>query len=89
MFQALSTFEIVQRSSVLESLMDYNEKLFLPNTFIVYLFDALSISDNISHDAHSTASTENFVHPNPMPKDVRTSVEATTLFFTHLGSFGV
>ena len=59
------------------------------DTFTVYLFNALSISDNISHDAHSTASTENFVPPNPMSKDVRDSVEATTYFFTQLGSFGI
>ena len=59
------------------------------DTFTVYLFDTLSISDNIFHDAHSAASTENFVPPNPMSKDVRDSIEATTSFFTHLGSFGV
>jgi len=37
----------------------------------------------------ATASTENFIPPNPTSKDVRDSVEATTSFFTHLGSFGV
>jgi len=82
-----TTYEI----SLDESLVITDDvKLFLPNTFTVYLFDALSISDNnISHDAHSAASTENFVPPNPMSKDVRDSVEATTSFLTHLGSFGV
>lgn len=45
------------------------------DTFTVYLFDALSISDNISHDVHSAASTENFVPQTPMSKDVRDSVE--------------
>ena len=77
-------------TSLDESLIIINDvKLFLPNTFTVYLFGTLSISDNISHDAHSAASTENFVPPNPMSKDVRDSVEATTSFLTHLGSFGV
>ena len=83
---AYTTYEI----SLNESLVIIDDvELSQHNTFTVYLFDTLSISDNISHDAHSAASTENFVPQTPMSKDVRDSVEAITSFLTHLGSLGV